>query len=475
MAVKEGEVLGYREGTNLQDSFDGLQLDHIPSKQAIKEAFANVSNEFDTVQGIDRNTRRNIDKETTILARANESHSQSDTTGARNKLLAVVDSNVLALASVRDLEKYERIELGRGELSSVEISTAVNNVHARNIDLELYSQREVNIATEFAQEFSQIDVRNNKEHITTFEEIADRYDARLTETNTPKIFSSDFIENRLAKPSIIVGATLASMVFTEKAEASSIPTLHLSANLHKDTFDDLSTNEKLGAELGAGFNALNAVQAGEEFRTGASKSASTLLDTNAYKQGLEQATDAWKPSMTKEVVTLGAMDTAKVAGQSFLKKLPLIGLGAGLVFGVSRAMDGDWKGAGMEVASGAMSLVPGWGTAGSVAMDMALLEKDTHLVSHGVDKLLHKEEEQETPVQSEDNHTTIEPSQEDTLEYADNGMVILGDEYTVSIDDIELAEVEPFDSLAKAQEIALSVYDPANDNVNSNDMGREID
>jgi len=474
MAVKEGEVLGYREGTNLQDSFDGLELDHIPSKQAIKEAYANVATNIDSVDDISKDTIRNINNETTILARANESHAQNDTTGPRNRLLAVVDSNVLALASVRDLEKYERIELDRDVLSSAEISTAIENVHARNIELGLYSQREVNIATEFAQEFSQIDIRNNKKHIITFEEIAARYDARLTETNTPKIFSSDFIENRLAKPSIIVGATLASMVFTENADASNIPTLHLNANLPKDTFDDLSTNEKLGAELGAGFNALNAVQAGEEFRTGASRSASTLLDTNAYKQGLEQATDAWKPSMAKEVVTLGTMDTAKVAGKSFIKKLPLIGLGAGLVFGVSRAMDGDWKGAGMEVASGAMSLVPGWGTAGSVAMDMALLEKDTHLVSHGVDKLLHKEE-QEMLIQSEDNHTTIEPNQEDTLEYADNGMVILGDAYTVSIDDIELAEVEPFDSLAKAQEIALSVYNPANDNINVNDMGREID
>ena len=48
MAVKEGEVLGYREGTNLQDSFDGLQLDHIPSKQAIKEAYVSVETELDT-------------------------------------------------------------------------------------------------------------------------------------------------------------------------------------------------------------------------------------------------------------------------------------------------------------------------------------------------------------------------------------------------------------------------------------------
>jgi len=406
MAVQEGAIHSYQEGTKLQDPFDGLQLDHIPSKQAIKEAYANVTGR-DSVRDIDTKVAAKIDNITTIIVRANESHSQNDTTGARNKILSVVDSKVLALATVRDLEKYKMMELDRDVLSPQQIESAINDLHTRNIDLGIYSQREINIATEFAHEFANIDIRNNKEHIPTFEEIATRYDARLAETNTPKTFNEGHFNNRLAKPSIIVGATLASMVFTEEADASSIPTLHLSTDATK--FDTLTTNEKLGAELGAGFNAINAIQAGEEFKAGASKSATTLLDTNAYKQGLEQATDAWKPSATKEVVKLGAMDSAKVAGKSFLKKLPLVGLVAGIGFGISRAMDGDWKGAGMEVASGAFSLVPGWGTAASVGMDAALLEKDTALLSHGAEKLLGKENQ--TLTQSEDNHTTIESNQ----------------------------------------------------------------
>jgi len=208
----------------------------------------------------------------------------------------------------------------------------------------------------------------------------------------------------------VLGVVGASIFSTTQADASTIPTLHLNTHLAKDKFDTLSSTEQIGAEIGAGFNAINAIQAGEEFKAGANKSATTLLDTTAYKQGLEQATDAWRPSATKEVVKLGAMDSAKVAGKSFLKKLPLIGLGAGIVFGISRAMDGDWKGAGMEIASGAFSLVPGWGTAASVGMDAALLEKDTALLSHGAEKLLGKVSE-ETLIQSEDNHTTIEPNQ----------------------------------------------------------------
>ena len=88
MAVKEGEVLSYREGTNLQDSFDGLQLDHIRSKKAIKEAFANIKN-ISSVVNIPEDIKHIINQETTILARANASHAQNDTTGPRNKLLAI--------------------------------------------------------------------------------------------------------------------------------------------------------------------------------------------------------------------------------------------------------------------------------------------------------------------------------------------------------------------------------------------------
>jgi hypothetical protein len=43
MAVQEGAVHSYKEGTKLQDPFDGLQLDHIPSKQAIKEAYTIIN------------------------------------------------------------------------------------------------------------------------------------------------------------------------------------------------------------------------------------------------------------------------------------------------------------------------------------------------------------------------------------------------------------------------------------------------
>jgi hypothetical protein len=67
---------------------------------------------------------------------------------------------------------------------------------------------------------------------------------------------------------------------------------------------------------------------------------------------------------------------AKTVGKSLLKKIPVIGLLVGVGFGVKRAMDGDFKGAGLEVASGAVSLLPGVGTAASVAIDVGSAARD---------------------------------------------------------------------------------------------------
>jgi len=59
-----------------------------------------------------------------------------------------------------------------------------------------------------------------------------------------------------------------------------------------------------------------------------------------------------------------------------LKKIPGVGLIAGLGFGAQRLMSGDWKGALGEVASGAASTIPGIGTAASVAIDAGLAARD---------------------------------------------------------------------------------------------------
>jgi len=58
------------------------------------------------------------------------------------------------------------------------------------------------------------------------------------------------------------------------------------------------------------------------------------------------------------------------------KALPLLGLGWGLYGGVSRAMKGDYTGAGLEVVSGLASLIPTFGTAAAVAIQGGLAVRD---------------------------------------------------------------------------------------------------
>ncbi len=67
---------------------------------------------------------------------------------------------------------------------------------------------------------------------------------------------------------------------------------------------------------------------------------------------------------------------AKAGSKAAIKKIPVIGLLAGIGFGIARAAKGDWAGAGLEVASGAASTVPGVGTAASVGIDVGLLARD---------------------------------------------------------------------------------------------------
>lgn len=82
----------------------------------------------------------------------------------------------------------------------------------------------------------------------------------------------------------------------------------------------------------------------------------------------------------KAAVKIGGKAAAKIGGKSLakslLKKLPGIGLIAGLGFAAGRLMDGDALGALGEVASGLVSIVPGLGTAASIAIDAALAARD---------------------------------------------------------------------------------------------------
>ena len=80
----------------------------------------------------------------------------------------------------------------------------------------------------------------------------------------------------------------------------------------------------------------------------------------------------------KAAEKVGVKTLAKTAGKSLLKKIPGVGLLAGLAFGAGRLMKGDVLGAVGEVGSGLASTIPGVGTAASVAIDAGLAARDIY-------------------------------------------------------------------------------------------------
>ncbi len=79
----------------------------------------------------------------------------------------------------------------------------------------------------------------------------------------------------------------------------------------------------------------------------------------------------------------GGAAAGKIGLKNIIKNAPVLGLLARTGFAVKRAMDGDWTGAGMEVAAGIASTFPGAGTAGALGIDAALIAKDAGVFGGG--------------------------------------------------------------------------------------------
>ena len=96
------------------------------------------------------------------------------------------------------------------------------------------------------------------------------------------------------------------------------------------------------------------------------------------KEGAETGGKILAKQGVKAAEKVGVKTLAKTAGKSLLKKIPGVGLLAGLAFGAGRLMKGDVLGAVGEVGSGLASTIPGVGTAASVAIDAGLAARDIY-------------------------------------------------------------------------------------------------
>ncbi len=133
-------------------------------------------------------------------------------------------------------------------------------------------------------------------------------------------------------------------------------------------FKNLKVGKKLRNIVSGGKKAMKGAskvaKSGGKLIKGASKAGKALLKKGAKKVAAKVG--------GKAIAKVGA----KALGKGLLKKIPFVGLGAGLLFAGQRLMAGDMKGAMLEAASGIAGTIPGVGTAISVGLDATLAAKD---------------------------------------------------------------------------------------------------
>ena len=126
---------------------------------------------------------------------------------------------------------------------------------------------------------------------------------------------------------------------------------------------------KLGKGLGKiGKSAGKLMKGGKTLANVGTKAGKALLKKGAKKIAAKVG--------GKAIAKVGA----KALGKGLLKKIPFVGMGAGLLFAGQRLMKGDFKGAMLEAASGIASTIPGIGTAVSIGLDATLAAKDMGLL-----------------------------------------------------------------------------------------------
>lgn len=102
-----------------------------------------------------------------------------------------------------------------------------------------------------------------------------------------------------------------------------------------------------------------------------------MLQSQMEKKCKKYAKKAVKKALKKAVKKILVKSLPKFTAKCAAKKIPVAGLIAGGLFGAGKLLCGDWKGACMEVSSGAASTIPGVGTAASVSIDCVELLRET--------------------------------------------------------------------------------------------------
>jgi hypothetical protein len=97
-----------------------------------------------------------------------------------------------------------------------------------------------------------------------------------------------------------------------------------------------------------------------------------VVKTALIAGGVEAVTGVAKRQLVKTSIKLLGKKTAKI----LLTKIPVLGLGLGIVFASNRLAKGEYVKAAIELVAGVASTIPGFGTAVAVLCDIALMTGD---------------------------------------------------------------------------------------------------
>jgi len=112
-----------------------------------------------------------------------------------------------------------------------------------------------------------------------------------------------------------------------------------------------------------------------EATTAALDTAQVGMNMFTAHTGMQEMKNGTKSTALFKDAAMGVKASGGL-GKFALKKLPLVGLGLGMMAAESRAESGDYVGAGLEAVSGVASMIPGVGTVASSAIDIGLIARD---------------------------------------------------------------------------------------------------
>lgn len=164
-----------------------------------------------------------------------------------------------------------------------------------------------------------------------------------------------------------------------------------------------------------GKSLLKQIPGGEAFLKNSTGIASEGAEAATKKAGKELTEGAVKEAAsgsakaaTKATEKLGAEAVGKTAGKTLMKKIPLVGAAVGAGLAADRASDGDFTGAGLELASGIASIIPVIGTAASLGIDGYLAARDLGFVDKG-DEKKDEEDKNENKLNDQPQVTVVAP------------------------------------------------------------------